>query len=54
MRSFYVIALAIILLPVPYFTGLPQWLALIPTAYLAWIFITSSWYVIKRTFFNKN
>jgi len=54
MRSFYVIALAIILLPIPYFTGLPQWLALIPTAYLVWIFITSSWYAIKRTFFNKD
>jgi len=53
MRSFYVIALAIILLPVIYFTGLPEWVLLIPTAYLAWIFITSSWYAINRTFFNK-
>ena len=52
MRSFYVIAIAIILLPTIYFIGLPEWVLLIPAAYLAWIFITSSWYAINRTFFK--
>ena len=54
MRSFYAIIVAIILLPTIYFTGLPEWVLLIPAAYLAWIFITSSWYAINRTFFNKD
>jgi hypothetical protein len=54
MRSFYAIIVAICLLPIIHNIGLPKWVLLIPTAYLAWIFITSSWYVIKRTFFNKN
>jgi hypothetical protein len=53
MKSFYLIIVAILLLPVLYFTGLPQWTLLIPTIYLAWVFITASWYAIKRTFFTK-
>jgi len=52
MRSFYAIIVAIILLPTIYYTGLPEWALLIPAAYLAWIFITSSWYAINRTFFK--
>ena len=54
MRSFLFIALAIILLPVIQYTGLPRWVLLIPTAYLAWIFIVQTWYAIKRTFFSKD
>jgi hypothetical protein len=52
MRSFYAIIVAILALPTAYFLGLPQWVQIIPAAYLAWIFITSSWYAIKRTFFK--
>lgn len=54
MRSFYLIIVAIILLPTIYYTQLPEWMLLIPAVYLAWIFVTSSWYVINRTFFNKD
>ena len=54
MRSFYAIIVAIILLPVIQYTGLPRWVLLIPTAYLAWIFIEGSYYAIKRTFFDKD
>ena len=53
MKSFYLIIIAICLLPVIYNVGLPNWVLLIPTAYLAWVFLTASWYAIKRTFFNK-
>jgi hypothetical protein len=52
MRTFILIALAIIALPTIYYTGLPEWMLLIPAAYLAWIFVTSSWYAINRTFFK--
>ena len=52
MRSFILIGIAILLLPAIYFIGLPEWVLLIPAAYLAWIFITSSWYAINRTFFK--
>jgi len=53
MRTFILIAIAIIALPIIYFTELPKWALLIPAAYLAWIFITSSWYAINRTFFKN-
>lgn len=38
--------------PIAYFE-LSNWYALLPTAYLAFAFITVSIYTIKRTFFNK-
>ena len=50
---FWSIALAIFsYLPITYFE-LDNWVALIPTAYLAFAFIAVSIYAIKRTFSNK-
>jgi len=54
IKQFYPIIAAIVVLPIIYNVGLPNWMLLIPTVYLAWEFITRSWYAIKRTFFNKD
>lgn len=50
MKSIYLVLLAIILMPLIYWTKLPQWLIFIPLAYLLWVWIPLVWVGIKNMF----
>jgi len=52
MKNIYLILLAIILMPIIYFIGLPQWLIFIPLSYLVWVWVPLV-YVGFRNMFKK-
>jgi len=50
MKSIYLVLLAIILMPVIYWTRLPEWLIFIPLTYLAYVWVPLVYVGIKNMF----